>query len=97
MKVNVSVEATAREMREFFGLPDVKPFQDQMMQVMGDQVRQGMPPGFDYASLMRPFFPFQAEGMEAMQKAFWNAFSQGFQRHDTEASHDAAPPAQSST
>ena len=34
MKVNVSVEATAQEMREFLGLPNVQPLHDDMMQAL---------------------------------------------------------------
>ncbi len=86
MKVNVSVEASAREMREFFGLPDIKPLQDQMMHFMGEQMTQAVPQGFDYASLMRPFFPLQAEGIEGMQKAFWQVFTHGVYRPTDETS-----------
>ena len=34
MKVNVSVEATAQEMREFLGLPNVQPLHDDLLQVV---------------------------------------------------------------
>lgn len=97
MKVNMSVEATAREMREFFGLPDVKPVQDEMMKMISSNMPQGFAPGTDYTSLMRPFFSFQAEGLETMQKAFWNAFSHGMQQSDEddnqqESSTDLSKP-----
>ncbi len=84
MKVNVTVEATAQEMREFFGLPDIKPFQDEMMKIAAENMTQGLQPGLDYTNLMRPFFSFQAEGMESMQRAFWNAFTHGVPRHSTD-------------
>jgi hypothetical protein len=42
MKVNVSVEATAQEMREFLGLPNVQPLHDEMMKVLRDNVQRGV-------------------------------------------------------
>ena len=32
MKINVTVDATAQEMREFLGLPNVQPLQQQQQQ-----------------------------------------------------------------
>lgn len=74
MKVNIEIEASAREMREFMGLPDIKPLQDDMMQAIRDNVQQGQA-GFDPFSLMRPLFPAQMQSMEMLHKAFWDAFN----------------------
>jgi len=73
MKINVNVEATPQEMREFFGLPDVKPLQDEMMSAIRENMREGVS-GFDPLSLTRYFLPLQMESMEAMQRTFWDAF-----------------------
>ncbi len=75
MKINVSIEATAQEMREFLGLPNVQPLQDEMMQAVRDNVHQGVA-GFDATTLMKPLLPVQMQSMEALQKAFWDAFTQ---------------------
>jgi len=42
MKVNVTVEATAQEMREFLGLPNVQPLHDEILQVMRKNVERGV-------------------------------------------------------
>jgi hypothetical protein len=42
MKVNVSVEATAQEMREFLGLPNIQPLHDDILQTMRDNVQRGV-------------------------------------------------------
>ena len=75
MKINVSIEATAQEMRDFLGLPNVRPLQDEMMQTVRDNVQQGAA-GFDAMTLMKPLLPAQLQSMEALQQAFWDAFTQ---------------------
>lgn len=75
MKINVSIEATAQEMRDFLGLPNVQPLQDEMMQVIRDNMQKGVA-GFDALSLMKPLLPVQLPALEALQKAFWDAFVQ---------------------
>ena len=74
MKVTVTVEATAQEMREFLGLPNVQPLQDEMLQMIRDNMHKGVA-GFDPLTLMKPLFPAQIQSMEMLQKAFWDAFT----------------------
>ncbi len=71
MKVNVSVEATAQEMREFLGLPNVQPLHDEVMQVLRDNVQRGVI-NFDSLGLLKPLLPAQFHSMEMVQK-FWEA------------------------
>ena len=40
MKVTIDIDCTPEEARTFLGLPDVKPFQDAMMDKMPDQVQK---------------------------------------------------------
>jgi len=74
MKVDISIEATAQEMREFLGLPNIRPLQEEILQVISDNMRKGVT-GFDALSLMKPMMPAQFHSMEMLQKAFWDAFS----------------------
>lgn len=74
MKINVTVDATAQEMREFLGLPNVQPLQDEILEVIRDNMKKGVS-GFDAFNLMRPMLPPQFQSMELFQKAFWDAFS----------------------
>ena len=56
MKVNVSVEATAQEMREFLGLPNVQPLHDDLLQVVRDNMQRGAV-NFDALNLLKPLLP----------------------------------------
>ncbi|MBE2295296.1 MAG: hypothetical protein IAF00_10100 [Phycisphaerales bacterium] len=71
MKVNVSVEATAQEMREFLGLPNLQPLHDDVLQTLRDNVQRGVV-SFDSLNLLKPLLPTQLHSMEMVQK-FWEA------------------------
>ena len=71
MKVNVSVEATAQEMREFLGLPNVQPLHDEILQAMRKNVERGVV-NLESLGLLRPLWPAQFHSMEMVQK-FWEA------------------------
>jgi hypothetical protein len=71
MKVNVSVEATAQEMREFLGLPNVQPLHDDILQAVRDNMQRGVI-NFDALGLLKPLLPSQFHSMEMVQK-FWEA------------------------
>ena len=75
MKITVDVEATAQEMREFLGLPNVQPLQEEMLEIIRNNMQKGVS-GFDALSLMKPLFPAQMQSMEMLQKAFWDAMTQ---------------------
>ena len=74
MKINISIDATAEEMREFLGLPNIRPLQEDMLEAIRNNMQQGVS-GFDPLSLMKPLFPAQMQSMEMLQKAFWDAFN----------------------
>ncbi|MBK8510124.1 MAG: hypothetical protein V9G63_07510 [Candidatus Competibacter sp.] len=72
MKVNVSVEATAQEMREFLGLPNIQPLHDDMMQSIRDNVKRGSINFESFNQFFKPLLPVQLHSMEMVQK-FWEA------------------------
>ena len=72
MKVNVSVEATAQEMREFLGLPNIQPLHDDMMQTIRDNVKRGSINFESFNQFFKPLLPTQFHSMEIVQK-FWEA------------------------
>ena len=74
MKINITMDVTPAELREFFGLPDVQGLQAEMLEKIREQMKAGVE-GFDPLSLMRPFIAPNLQGMEAMQRAFWNGVS----------------------
>ncbi len=74
MKITIDVDITPRELRMFFGLPDVKPLQDEMLDRIRDKMRQGAE-GFDAVTLLKPLMPQGMQSIEALQAAFWQAFT----------------------
>ena len=73
MKINVTVDCTPKELRDFLGWPDVEPLQREMLEQVSQMMRDGIS-GTDPMSMMRPFFAPNAQAFEAMQRAFFQAF-----------------------
>ena len=78
MKISVDVEATPKELREFFGLPDVQPLQEEMLSKVRENMSKGMA-GFDAVTLLKPFLPEHLQSMEGWQKAFWEQLAKNTQ------------------
>ena len=74
MQINITVETTPAEIREFLGLPDVQSLQAEMLEKVREQMKAGAE-GFDPLSVMRPFITPDLQSMEAMQRVFWNGLS----------------------
>lgn len=74
MKIHIEFDVTPAELRQFFGLPNVQPLQEEMLRSFGRQMQSGIE-GFDPVQMMRPFVTPDPAGMEAMQRAFLNTLS----------------------
>lgn len=74
MKITVNLETDAQEMREFFGLPNVQPLQEEMLQNVREKMEKGVT-GFDALKLLQPMLPANMQSMETLQKTFWEAFA----------------------
>ena len=74
MKINITMETTPAEFREFLGLPEVQSLQAEMIEKIREQMQAGVE-GFDPLSMMRPFIAPNLQSMEAMQRAFWDGIS----------------------
>lgn len=74
MKVKIEIDADAQEMREFFGLPDLRPLQQQLLQQAQDGFRQFS--GFDAMNALKPLFPAQLASLDGLQRAFWESLQQ---------------------
>ncbi len=73
MKVNITLDCSPEELRQFFGFPDVQPLQQEMLEQLGEKMREGAG-GMDMANMMKPFLAPNTQAMEAMQKAFMQGF-----------------------
>lgn len=93
MKIKLDIDATPKELRDFFGLPDVQPLQDEMLDALREKMLQGTA-GFDPATLLKPFLPEHLKSVEAWQKSMWEAFSKGAARTPSgrEERSDHKPP-----
>lgn len=74
MQIKITVDATPEEARRFFGLPDVGPLQQEMLERVREKIRAG-DAAFDPLTLMQPYLAPNMSNIEAMQKAFWESFS----------------------
>lgn len=76
MKVTINIECTPEEARHFFGLPDVKPMQDAMVQEIQDRMMANLS-AMDGETLFKTWLPAQMQGLEQMQKFFWSQLAKG--------------------
>ena len=74
MQIKITVDATPEEVRRFFGLPDVAPLQEEMIERIKEKMKAG-DQGFDPLTLMQAFLVPNMSNLEAMQKAFWESFA----------------------
>lgn len=89
MKVNVSVEATAQEMREFLGLPNIQPLHDDLLQTLRDNVKRGSINLESFNQFFKPLLPVQLHSMEMVQK-FWEAVAKVGTKDTTDKKADEA-------
>jgi len=79
MKVNIEIECTPIEARQFFGLPDLEPLQA----AVTERLQKEMLASMDQISpeaMMRTWLSFMPQGAEQMQKLFTEMFTQGLGR-----------------
>jgi hypothetical protein len=78
MKITVDVDATPKELREFLGMPDVQPLQDEMLEQLRAHLHTGTG-AFDPAVALKPLLAGNLQSVETWQKALWTAFAKGMQ------------------
>jgi len=87
MKIEIEIDISPQELREFMGFPDVREFQTELMSRLRAQVEAGMD-GADPLSVLTRMapagMPFSFQGWEALQKAFWSGMLNTGQRTRSE-------------
>jgi hypothetical protein len=73
MKVNIEIECTAIEARQFFGLPNVEPMQAAVMQQLEKRILADID-RFSPEALMTSWLPLVPQGAEQIQ-AFFRSIS----------------------
>jgi hypothetical protein len=74
MKINLDIDCTPEELRGFFGLPDVKPMQEQLLKELEARLRANLQ-ALDPETLLKTWLPAGLKGFEQLQEMFLNQMS----------------------
>jgi hypothetical protein len=74
MRINLDIDCTPEELRGFFGLPDVKPMQDRLLQEVEERMRAGLK-ALDPDTMLKTWLPAGLKGLEQLQDLFLNQMS----------------------
>ena len=82
MKVQIEIDCTPREAREFLGLPDLAAMQTRMGEGLEERFREALA-GLDAQALLKMWLPGGMpggmKGFEDLQKSFWEGLAKGGQ------------------
>ncbi|WP_445680432.1 DUF6489 family protein [Radicibacter daui] len=76
MKIKFDIDCTPEELRTFFGLPDVQPMQQALMERVQEQLLANIK-SMDPEAMMKAWLPMGAQGLEQLQKMFWQNMTGG--------------------
>lgn len=91
MKVNLELDLTPEELRRLFGLPDVSPINDMVVEKLGEQVEKGLD-GTLLRNVAQSMVKGGVMGFEAYQSFLTSVFRMGRGREDEGGAE--APPRQ---
>ncbi|HVB16261.1 MAG TPA: DUF6489 family protein [Stellaceae bacterium] len=74
MKISFDIDCTPDELRGFFGLPDVKPMQEQLLKEVEERMRASLK-SLDPEALLKTWLPAGLKGFEQLQELFLNQMS----------------------
>ncbi|TNC94345.1 MAG: hypothetical protein FD119_3261 [Stygiobacter sp.] len=83
MKITVDIDCTPDEARTFFGLPDVKPMQEAMMNQIQERMTASLS-AMEPEAMLKTWLPAGVQGMEQLQKMFWAQFASAGRRESKE-------------
>lgn len=87
MKLKFDVECTPEEARKFFGLPDVVPMQERLMQDLEKRLQDNMQ-NLTPEEMVKTWMPASLAGMAEMQKMFWGQMGVNVPSNKSERSDD---------
>ena len=74
MKISLDIDCTPEELRGFFGLPDVKPMQEQLLKEVEARLRANLK-ALDPEAMLKTWLPAGLKGFEQLQEMFLNQMS----------------------
>ncbi len=70
MKITIDIDCSPEEARSFFGLPDVRPMQEALMEEIGEEMRRRLA-AMDPQAMMEMWLPTGVKGWDDLRKTFW--------------------------
>jgi hypothetical protein len=74
MKISLDIDCSPEELRGFFGLPDVKPLQEQLLKEVEERLRANVK-SLDPETMLKTWLPAGLKGFEQLQEIFLNQMS----------------------
>jgi hypothetical protein len=71
MKLHFDIDCTPEELRDFFGLPEVKPMQERLMAELEERMRANLT-ALDLEAVMKTWLPAGLKGWEQLQDMFFS-------------------------
>jgi Family of unknown function (DUF6489) len=71
MKISLDIDCTPEELRGFFGLPDVKPMQEDLLKEVEERMRAGLQ-ALDAEAMLKTWLPAGLKGFEQLQEMFFS-------------------------
>jgi Family of unknown function (DUF6489) len=75
MKISFDIDCTPDELRGFFGMPDVKPMQEQLLKEVEERMRANLK-ALDAENLLKSWLPTGLKGFEQLQEMFLGQLGQ---------------------
>jgi len=69
MKIKLDIDCTPDEVREFFGLPQVKPLQEELLKEVQERMRANIK-AMDPETMLKTWLPATLKGFEQLQEMF---------------------------
>jgi len=76
MKLHFDIDCTPEELRDFFGLPEVKPMQERLMAELEERMRTNLK-ALDPEAMMKTWLPAGMKGWEQLQEMFFSQAGRG--------------------
>jgi hypothetical protein len=74
MNIKLDIDCTPNEIREFFGLPEVKPLQEELLKELQERLRANIK-AMDPETMLKTWLPATLKGFEQLQEMFLSRMS----------------------
>ena len=71
MKIKLDIDCTPDEMREFFGLPEIKPLQEELLKEVRERLSANIK-AMDPEAMLKTWLPATLKGFEQLPEMFFS-------------------------